>query len=87
VSLRDLAATIVDMLGFKADSPFPGDSLARFWNASSPAAPAEPTALDSNGPLSELVPLDPVNPDPSQFLKPRWPLAGLTEGDWTYHPP
>jgi arylsulfatase A-like enzyme len=84
VSLRDLAATIVDLLRFKADSPFPGDSLARFWNLSSPVAAADPPALDSSGPLSEVVPLDPLNPDPSQLLKPRWPLAGLTEGDWTY---
>ena len=30
VSLRDLAATIVDELGFQEGSPFPGESLARF---------------------------------------------------------
>jgi len=82
VSLRDLAATVVDVLGFKAASPFPGDSLARFWNGSSRAAPAEPAASDRT--LSEVVPIDPLNPDPSQLLEPRWPLAALTEGDWTY---
>ena len=32
VSLRDLAATIVDVTGQAAGSPFPGRSLARFWN-------------------------------------------------------
>ena len=31
VSLRDIAATIVDMAGLRADSSFPGDSLTRFW--------------------------------------------------------
>ncbi len=31
VSLRDLPATIVDQLGLAAGSPFPGASLARFW--------------------------------------------------------
>ncbi len=31
VSLRDLAATVVDVLGLKAGSPFPGSSLARHW--------------------------------------------------------
>jgi arylsulfatase A-like enzyme len=77
VSLRDLPATIVDVLGFKADSPFPGDSLARLWNGSSPAVPAGPA-------LSELVPLDALNPDPAQLLEPRWPLGALTEGDWIY---
>ncbi len=37
-SLRDLPATIVDVLDLKAGSPFPGDSLARFWKATSPPA-------------------------------------------------
>jgi len=31
VSLRDLPATIVDLLGASGDSPFPGSSLARYW--------------------------------------------------------
>ncbi len=31
VSLRDLPATIVDMIGLANRSPFPGRSLARFW--------------------------------------------------------
>ena len=30
VSLRDMAATIVDVLGLESGSPFPGGSLARF---------------------------------------------------------
>ena len=34
VSLRDLAATIVDVLGLEAGSPFPGSSLARYWDGS-----------------------------------------------------
>jgi arylsulfatase A-like enzyme len=82
VSLRELAATVVDVLRFKADSPFPGASLARFWNPPPPLAPAEPGPSDP--PLSEVVPLDPLNPDPSHLLVPRWPLGGVTEGDWTY---
>ena len=40
VSLRDLPATIVDILDFEADSPFPGSSLARYWNRKPAAAPA-----------------------------------------------
>ncbi|MFI5455378.1 MAG: sulfatase [Isosphaerales bacterium] len=82
VSLRDLAATVVDVLGFKARSPFPGDSLARFWNGSSRAVPAKPAA--SLPALSEVVPIDTLNPDPSQLFETRWPLAALSEGDWTY---
>jgi arylsulfatase A-like enzyme len=83
VSLRDLAATIVDVLGWRADSPFPGPSLARFWQGSAPLASAKAAAPAQA--LSEVVPLDSFGPDPSQWLhKPRWPLAALTEGDWTY---
>ncbi len=31
VSLRDVAATLVDLAGFGGDNPIPGNSLARFW--------------------------------------------------------
>jgi arylsulfatase A-like enzyme len=31
VSLRDIPATVVDMLGYAQESPFPGLSLARAW--------------------------------------------------------
>jgi hypothetical protein len=82
VSLRDLAATIVDVLDSKAGSPFPGNSLARFWSGSGPESTE---AADSDQALSEVVPLGSFGPDPSQWVnKLRWPLAALTEGDWTY---
>jgi arylsulfatase A-like enzyme len=35
VSLRDLPATVVDLLGIAADSPFPGHSLASCWGPAS----------------------------------------------------
>ena len=31
VSLRDIPATVIDMLGLAGATPFPGRSLARFW--------------------------------------------------------
>ncbi|MDR3635983.1 MAG: sulfatase [Isosphaeraceae bacterium] len=37
VSLRCLPATIVDLIGAQGASPFPGRSLARFWNGGGPA--------------------------------------------------
>jgi arylsulfatase A-like enzyme len=80
-SLRDLPATIVDVLGLNADSPFPGDSLARLWKGASPP-PADPAAQSQA--LSEVVPLDGFNPDPAQLLVPRWPLAALSADDWSY---
>ena len=82
VSLRNLAATIVDVVGLKAGSPFPGRSLARFWSAAAPAA-TDILAIPDRA-LSEVVPLDPFNTDPWQAVKRRWPLAALTEGEWTY---
>ena len=81
VSLRDLPSTIVDVLGLKADAPFPGESLARFWNGPS----ALPAQRASNGQaLAEVVPLDIFNPDPAQLRGPRWPLAALVAEGWTY---
>jgi arylsulfatase A-like enzyme len=77
VSLRNLAATIVDVLDFETGSTFPGKSLARFWDEASPSPPADQT-------LSEVVPIDPVNPDPLKMVKPHWPLAAVNEGGWTY---
>ncbi len=79
VSLRDLAATIVDVLDFKTGSPFPGKSLARFWDESSHSA-----SVAVDWALSEVVPIDPLKPDPLEMVKPHWPLAAVNEGGWTY---
>jgi arylsulfatase A-like enzyme len=43
VSLRDLGATVVDLLGLSAGSPLPGRSLAACW-ASGPGTPPETTS-------------------------------------------
>ncbi len=83
VSLRDLAATIVDGLGLQAGSPFPGESLlARTANGPARPTPTEPASRDRA--LAEVVPLDGLNPDPAQLLELRWPMAALTDGDWKY---
>jgi arylsulfatase A-like enzyme len=79
VSLRNLAATIVDVLDFETGSPFPGQSLARFWDGSSPSL-----SPPADRALSEVVPIDPLNPDPLEMVKPHWPLAAVNEGGWTY---
>jgi arylsulfatase A-like enzyme len=39
VSLRDLAATVTDLLALSGSSPFPGQSLARHWNERGAALP------------------------------------------------
>jgi arylsulfatase A-like enzyme len=43
VSLRDMAATVVDLLGLEAGSPFPGRSLAAHWR-SAPGSPPPQTS-------------------------------------------
>ena len=60
-------------------SPFPGESLARFWDSSS----ASPSQI-ADQTLAEVVPIDPTNLDPSAPVKPRWPLGAINEGGWTY---
>jgi len=84
VSLRDLAATVVDIAGLKSPSPFPGKSLSRLWKDSSDSRPAISEPAGSGPALAEVVPNDPMDPDPARLLKPRWPLAALTGGDWSY---
>jgi arylsulfatase A-like enzyme len=46
ISLRNLAATVVDMLNLRDDSPFPGQSLARCW--------ASPSHLKATPLLAEV---------------------------------
>jgi arylsulfatase A-like enzyme len=41
VSLRDLPATVLDLLGLEGEHPFPGRSLARFWSQPEGAEPPE----------------------------------------------
>ncbi len=52
-SLREIPATVVDMLGLGRDAPFPGRSLARFWGPDQAAAdaPAEPLLMEMDRPL------------------------------------
>jgi len=53
VSLRDIPATIVDLLGLAEDAPFPGRSLARFWAGNQPARAnvGEPLLMETGKPL------------------------------------
>jgi arylsulfatase A-like enzyme len=53
VSLRDIPATVVDLLGLARDAPFPGRSLARFWAGEQPAgaSPEAPLLMETGKPL------------------------------------
>jgi len=50
ITLRDLASTIVDMLDLTREAPFPGRSLARYWEPSPAPRPVQEEPL-----LAELT--------------------------------
>ena len=84
VSLRDLAPTIAELAGCRDGSPFRGTSLARYWNSPGPA-PAVARDKPSEMALSEVVPNESYGQDPLPWLNSRrWPLAAISDGDWTY---
>ena len=70
------------MCSIPVASPFPGKSLARYWDNSALGNDATHGALSMA--ISEVVPIDPLNPDPLEMVKPHWPLAALNQGGWTY---
>jgi arylsulfatase A-like enzyme len=82
VSLRDLAATIVDVLDLEAGSPFPGSSLARYWDRRSTTLPLPPASVEPA--LSEVVPGFATNVDAYGLPNKSWPLGALNDGDWSY---
>ena len=50
ITLRELASTIVDLLDFTREAPFPGRSLARYWETSPAPSPIQDEPL-----LAELT--------------------------------
>jgi arylsulfatase A-like enzyme len=71
MSLRDIPSTVVDLLGIAADSPFPGQSLARFWAGQKRAEPdqAQPLLMEATKPpASANQGRDPVTKGPMQAL-------------------
>jgi arylsulfatase A-like enzyme len=80
VSLRDLPATIVDLVGLGGGAPFSGRSLARMWRDSSPeAGPVAPEEA-----ISELPRPNPFNPNQGRSPAHRGPLVSVAEGDFVY---
>ena len=80
VSLRDLSATITDLVGLGSGSPFPGQSLARLWRDPSPTV----ASLSGDGALSELADPNPANPNQGRSPAARGPLVSLAAGDFVY---
>ncbi len=78
VSLRDMAATIVDLVGLKAGSPLPGNSLTRLWKRPDLAEPAQPVSASPS--LAEVVP-DPRKREVAKTLSPQ---AAFKDAEWSY---
>jgi arylsulfatase A-like enzyme len=81
-SLRDLPATVVDLLDLEAGSPFPGRSLQRLWHGSSSGADA---ARAAEAPvISELTGPNPSDPNQGRSPAVPGPLVSLAQGDFVY---
>ena len=80
VSLRDLPATIVDLIGLEAGAPFSGRSLARLWRH----PPTESGPVDAGEAISELPSPNPFDPNQGRSPAYRGPLVSVAEGDFVY---
>jgi arylsulfatase A-like enzyme len=78
VSLRDLPATIVDLVGQGAGSPFPGHSLADVWRDSHDTRSAVSVAF------SELFAPSPRKTNHGRSPADRGAMISVAEGDFVY---
>jgi arylsulfatase A-like enzyme len=78
VSLRDLPATIVDLVGQGAGSPFPGYSMANLWRDSYRAVATASTAF------SEILVPNPRNSNHGRSPAYRGPLISIAADDFVY---
>ena len=85
VSLRDVASTVVDLVGLESGSPFPGRSLAHLWNRTERAA----TVDEAEDAISELDFRDAVRLNSRQIkdpekMKRRGQIVSLAAGRYVY---
>jgi arylsulfatase A-like enzyme len=80
VSLRDLAATVVDLVGHAKGAPFPGRSLANLWRDSPPRS----SQADEEMAVSELSSPSPTDSNQGRSPGHRGPLISLAAHDFVY---
>jgi arylsulfatase A-like enzyme len=80
ISLRDLPATIMELAGQGANSPFPGRSLAGLWRDPPPTR----HSADGGGAISELPSPNPSDPNQGRSPVHRGALTSIAEGDYVY---
>ena len=80
VSLRDLPATVVDLLGLSAGSPFPGRSLAAYWGRRPGKSPPEITtpAFSEQADATAFQPQPGSGRGQAGSRCPWWPRAIIT---------
>jgi hypothetical protein len=74
VSLRQIPATIAELIGAGRESPSPGQSLTRLWRESTAA---DSGRRESDGVLSELSAPNPNNPNQVRSPAYRGPLVSV----------
>ena len=79
VSLRDLPATVADVLGYQSDSPFPSTSLARYWQSRAAEDQAQSTAV-----FSEVALRDTVSRNQSRPPAWRGPMKSIVSDGKSY---
>jgi arylsulfatase A-like enzyme len=79
VSLRDLPATVADVLGSQSSSPFPSASLARYWNSRAADDRAQFTAV-----FSEVALRDTVSRNQSRPPAWRGPMKSIVSDSKSY---
>jgi arylsulfatase A-like enzyme len=80
VSLRDLPATITELVDLSSGSPFPGQSLTRLWRGPS----REATPVSGGEVLSELAAPNPAKPNQGRSPAARGPLVALAGDEFVY---
>jgi arylsulfatase A-like enzyme len=80
VSLRDLPATIVDLVRQGTSSSFPGRSLSRYWQA----ADKRHCSAEGAGAMSELASPNPYDPNQGRSPVHRGALTSIAESDYVY---
>jgi arylsulfatase A-like enzyme len=84
VSLRNLPATLVELVGLKQGSPFPGRSLSSLWRRVSSGESPGAGEKNLDGVISELSGPNPAIPSQGRSPASRGPLVSLAEGDLVY---
>jgi arylsulfatase A-like enzyme len=79
VSLRDLPATFVDLLGQGLDSPFPGTSLVRYWQPESGQ-----NGHSSSPAFSEVALRNKISRNPTRAPAWRGPMQSLVADGKAY---